>query len=216
MGEYVKLDGKGYKLGTCEDLYYVRYEQLAGWIKERRVEETIGNLPPREYMGGAFRFRFPFPNEDHCRDFNGPEVDFDYGLGVSLPDDLDFDIEHDRISTNIKAKSGDYGINASLPCPQSKDWAALPKEINSCVGQTWTGRTSYIEIVQQRPFEGSLWTVIRCAHCGARIRLNVENGTLLACYLRGRHCDTYPGQASFWTEVANRIEAGYQTALVTA
>ena len=46
MGEYITIDGVTVKLGTCEDLYYVRYSQLADAIAAGRCGFVEGNLPP--------------------------------------------------------------------------------------------------------------------------------------------------------------------------
>lgn len=215
MGEYIKLDGQHYKLGTCEDLYYVRLEQLQRWIAEGRTASLPGNLEPREYLDGSFRFRFPFPWEDPITNFNIPHgadpvssQNFDYGFGVSL--DAEFggvEFDHSPIYSHIKAHGGGYGLNVKLPCPQSKEW--LSCSVRTEYKSEWEGRSSYIQIVQQRPCEGNIWTVVRCGHCGAKVRLSPSEGTLLAVYLRGRYSDTYPDKSDTFAEIANRIEAGY-------
>jgi hypothetical protein len=81
MGEYVNFRGHHVKLGTCEDLYYARYEQ----IKEALpfCSKLEGNMEPREYLEpkNGFRYRFPFPDEDNTPMGNFKECH----KGFSLP-----------------------------------------------------------------------------------------------------------------------------------
>ena len=58
MGEYAKFQGQSIKIGTCENMYYLRADQAA------MVQPESGNVDPirdRE----SLRFRFPFPDEDN-------------------------------------------------------------------------------------------------------------------------------------------------------
>ena len=63
MGEYVKIEGKPVKLGTCEDLYYYTRTELERLLP--MAEEVPGNLPPLQYLepSHGWRYRFPFPDE---------------------------------------------------------------------------------------------------------------------------------------------------------
>lgn len=60
MGEYAerRSDGERVKIGTCENMYYLRADQV------RAVRALDGNVDP---VGDAveIRFRFPWPDEDH-------------------------------------------------------------------------------------------------------------------------------------------------------
>ena len=63
MGEYIILGKLGhFKLGTCEDLYYIRYHDLKAAVEREETHPVSGNLPPKVYLQGDFRFRFPFPD----------------------------------------------------------------------------------------------------------------------------------------------------------
>lgn len=57
MGEYARFSGHEIKIGTCEDMYYLRYDQrhLVEWVR--------GNVDPVK-QAGELRFRLPFPDED--------------------------------------------------------------------------------------------------------------------------------------------------------
>jgi hypothetical protein len=65
MGEYVDYLGESYKVGTCENLYYVTFQSM-GEIALSALRLT-GNAQPHEYMNEQYgwRYRFPFPDEDN-------------------------------------------------------------------------------------------------------------------------------------------------------
>jgi hypothetical protein len=175
MGEYIQVDGHSYKLGTLESMYYCRYDDLREWIAAGRASFCPGNLDPGEYLGGKFRFRFPFPDED------GPEAErievygaeYDRGVTVEVPAEFFAEVDHATIYKRISPRGVDYfGINLVLPCPLGPE-SDQPKpfpEPSAC----------HLQIVQQRPFEGALWTVVRCAWCGSLWRLDPEWGRRLA------------------------------------
>ena len=56
MGEYAirKSDGESIKIGTCESMYYLRYEDRC-------------KVTPEEGSGFGNRWRLPFPDEDCIR-----------------------------------------------------------------------------------------------------------------------------------------------------
>jgi len=72
MGEYIKLaNGEDIKIGTCENLYYVTYQQLKNYIT-RGAKKLEGNLEPRDYLKeeNGFRYRFPFPKALGLNEFD--------------------------------------------------------------------------------------------------------------------------------------------------
>lgn len=209
MGEYIQLDGRHYKLGTCESLYYVRYDDLAGWIRDGRVLYSPGNEQPREYLQGTpYRFRFPFPDEDDPEEetrldryYSGAGIDlqgqeaYTRGITFRVPRGMvdDGDIVHFPISTWVRAKGLDFvGMSFSHPCPQSHD-----NFRDDALGD-W----GYLSVVQQRPIEGRLWTVVGCAFCAGLWRLDAEGAALLAAHITTQ-CPKH-------AELARRILAGYE------
>lgn len=56
MGEYARFDGDEVKIGTCESLYYLR------WQDRRRVAPLPGNVRPGVDVG--LFYRLPIPAED--------------------------------------------------------------------------------------------------------------------------------------------------------
>jgi hypothetical protein len=87
MGEYAKFQGHSVKIGTCENMYYLRWDQKT-WV----VREEGSINPYGQGMAGMIRFRFPFPDEDHVRpgDF-GP-----YNRGVPIECPVPVDVSHNR------------------------------------------------------------------------------------------------------------------------
>lgn len=85
MGEYAtrKSDGQNVKIGTCENMYYLRADQV------ELIRPESGNVSPlRDWK--EIRFRFPWPDEDSVApgDFEG----FDRKMlltELDVPADLD-------------------------------------------------------------------------------------------------------------------------------
>lgn len=102
IGEYYH----GHKLGTTEDLGYVRYDELAA-VPDQAVRDYL--------MPDAFRFRFPWPDEDGqtLAAADGRRMDQTlvvYGSGIrGLHHDVRVPIEGSRIG----------GVNVFTPCPLS-------------------------------------------------------------------------------------------------
>lgn len=197
MGEYAKLKGTGesVKIGTCEDMYYLRADQAG------QVWAQTGNVDPirdRELL----RFRFPWPNEDHLAP--GQFDDYDRGVtvcGMEAPNELDG--QHHSVQF---ASSNPKGYLVSLPCPESSAGRAGPMiHRNGFAGAT--------QLVQQRYHEGRLVIVLRCA-CGMRWRVpTIEDALPVAEYFQKeaeRELDRgNTPRSQFYAEVAGRILAGY-------
>ena len=198
MGEYILLDGRPHKIGTCEDLYYCRYDDLRGWLGAGRAAKMDGNLQPGEYLDGAFRFRFPFPDEDGIDGALRAALDaYDRGVTVRAPAALLADVEHQSVSWYLRPTGLDMGgLNVFVPCPYSPDF--------DTVSHSAVGDVRFVRIVQQRPIDGALWTVVGCAFCAALWRLPREHAVLLAECIRADH----PHDVNF-IELARRIVAGY-------
>lgn len=150
MGEYAWYGHERIKIGTCEDLYYLRADQ-ATKVVARGGEDTdvLGYLD-------AFRFRFPFPDEDNVApgQFENPDRSLRVD-GVEPPKNFD------HYSVQFTARPG-YLL--SIPCPEGPE--ALTNIRVSKNG--WRGD---VLLVQQRVWNGQLVAVCQCGGCGARYRL---------------------------------------------
>lgn len=83
MGENAIYRGRQVKIGTCENMYYLRADQV------HMVTPAQYSVDPVRHRD-SLRFRFPFPDEDRIEP--GHFADFDRGLtvaGASVPDGVD-------------------------------------------------------------------------------------------------------------------------------
>ena len=195
MGEYATYLGRRIKIGTCEDMYYLRPDQI-----HLVAPDTPLNLTHS-------RFRFPFPDEDDRRP--GDFTDYDRGLsvwGYTVPDG----VEHYRVQ--FKA---DAGILVNLPCPYSTDGRT------GDLRYMFNGFRGPARIVQQRVWAGVWATVLACGPCGSRFRLPdlASAKPLLDAIDQQIALDTADDRTSsvlLWRAVADRIERGYHTAAPAA
>lgn len=80
MGEFATYQGQRIKVGTCEDMYYLRADQLP-------------LISGYEFSFAVDRFRFPFPDEDGIE----PGQFGDHNRGVEIPGwTLPPECEHDN------------------------------------------------------------------------------------------------------------------------
>lgn len=213
MGEYAtrKIDGERVKIGTCEDMYYLRADQ-AGQV----YASDEGETDPREFAR-ELRFRFPFPDEDQVRpgEFSDP---FRY-LSIDVdPADVPA-FEHGTVQFTANYPKAGYVM--SIPCPEGAD--ALPGVTIHKNG--WRGSTL---IVQQRVWGGALVLVAACGGCDAKYRLetlDMAEPYILAARQRADRLarlanvdprkprdmtpEQWDGQITYWHTVADRIAGGY-------
>lgn len=171
VGEYIRVRGQSVKLGTCEDLFYVRYLTLRGLVESGLAEEDApANLPPHEYLdpAGGWRYRFPHPSEDghtwHHDD------GYDYGYDVLAPPAVVRLFDHHHAHATIQAKGKERAwqrIGITVPCPQAE-------LTDSAYGE--------LQIMAQKQVEGRLWVIVRCPYCNAMARLPRDEAQALADY----------------------------------
>jgi len=152
MGEYAKYNGKEIKIGTCEAMYYLRYEDRG------RVTPLPGNVKPCVDKG--LFFRLPFPDEDDQHPGSYRDHNRGYRLmakegkywGNWEPEDL----EPGRIQ--LKHESG---LLLCVPCHHG---AKLP-EIDG-IKPHWNGKSWHMELCSVKSMlGGSLWPVYHCRFC---------------------------------------------------
>jgi len=209
MGEYVKLDGEVMKLGTCEDLYYARFENCQQQL--HRAEKQDGNLDPLEYLNPKYgwRYRFPFPEEDGLGFGNYDE--YDKGRSVGVPGDSPAVLPpngHGNYTHGFSVKSGGYQVNLAIPCPASGKLAEMglkASPIGKCP----------VEIVQQKLLaDGERAVIVRCGWCGAKYHLIEKEAQWFVSYIRSHYAaDNTAANTAYYTKLADRIEAGYRTAV---
>lgn len=194
MGEYAKYNGQEIKIGTCEQMYYLRADQVY------LIQPLPHSVNPRSARDAAsIRFRFPFPDEDNVKPGAFENYDRAFPLwGLEVPED----IEHGFLQfTRNYPEQG--GIILSTPCPRSKEGKA------SKLHFVYNGYSGSIGIHSQRLVDGKLKLVLRCMDCGALWRLDtLEDAQPILDKLQEMTKDKC-GWGFMASEVAERIVAGY-------
>lgn len=184
MGEYVEWHGQPWKIGTCESLYYVRYQDYRRMFEDNELAYHVGNAQPGSYLEGAYRFRFPFPFPDEDGQAGGIHgwQDFDRGWIVYAP--LTWMrglVAHNDTLANVV---GIFGAKLPANVPQPRIRLRCPQSGEEVPGLGFKDNGYlYIEIVQQRPYDGALWTVCRCPYCGTRWRVPPEHAAELHLHI---------------------------------
>ncbi|GAG18691.1 unnamed protein product [marine sediment metagenome] len=194
MGEYAIYNGERTKIGTCEDMYYLRWDQ-------RHIVEAVSNsVNPKSTPG--LRFRFPFPDEDNIEP--GAFKEFNRGLslyGIEPPADID----HRTIQF---ASTTSRGMLVCLPCPKGKDDAAMPYRIG------FNGFAGPVQIRQLKPEHGVVKLVCACGCCGALWRYDTLEDAKELLGVVDKYADEYNEDestpANYYREIARRIRQGYK------
>jgi hypothetical protein len=214
MGEYALHNGLEIKIGTCEDLYYIRAEHAPELTRrEPRHSDVLSHLD-------VYRFRFPFPDEDHVQAGHYDNYGRTLGLyNVTVPEG----VEHGKLQF---IAGNDRGFNVMLPCPEGPDIAALDIKVHR------NGYSGPVRIVQQKVWGNQLILIGECGGCGHKYRYETladvqpvidECRRIAADYLRDAELrlqqdraqgkDIFPPASNlsvkFWNAIADRIEAGY-------
>src|SRR5260221_7419635 len=135
MGEYARYNGQEVKIGTCENMYYLRADQA------RKVTPLPNSVDPVK-DAASIRFRFPFPDEDSFEPGSGKFHDANYNRSVAISGvEVPEGVEH----STIQFSSG-HGYLVSLPCPESTEGKGFTFHHNGFAGAA--------HIVQQRCIDG--------------------------------------------------------------
>lgn len=162
MGEYAirKSDRTEIKIGTCEDMYYLRYED------REKVSPREGSLDPAIIDG--LRFRVPFPDEDEVLP---GEYDI-YNRGLRLYQTVnpgtpsawhqDFADESTLKSPGtIQLRHEASGLLLNVPCYHG---IKLP-EVGASMKAFWNGKGHSFELSSVKATADGLYPVVRCRHC---------------------------------------------------
>ena len=168
MGEYAKYNGEEIKIGTCESMYYLRYEDRG------RVDPLPHSLDPSKATG--LRFRLPFPDEDNIGPGGYSEFNRGYRLGHTErvwegdwrdywtdwnPDDL-----VDAMPGNIQL-THPSGLMLNVPCHHGYKLPEVVKPMNA----HWNGKSWSLELLHVKSMpDGTLAPIAGCRHCGSMWR----------------------------------------------
>ncbi len=200
MGEYAtrKSDGQKIKIGTCENMYYLRYDQ------REQVRAESGNVDPVA-DAAELRFRFSWPDEDT----NKPGDFDDYGRSLRIDHfDASTDVEHSSVQF-----SAHNGYLVSLPCPEAgastitdSDGIASPLTVH----KNGYGGAVHLCFHRFRP-EVGLVPILKCGGCGAMWRIEDRDKIeSLAVALRSDadHMPRDDARRNYYHTVADRVLAG--------
>ena len=140
MGEYAKYLGERVKIGTCEDMYYLRLSQRAAVVPED------GNVDPVS-DAGDLRFRFPWPDED------GTEPGA-YGAGYKAVAIYGATAPKEVVHGNVQFVT-QAGYNICLPCPEGTHNPDIHR--NSFSGA--------VQLISQRLIDGRVIPIFQCGGC---------------------------------------------------
>lgn len=219
MGEYMKdrATGERIKVGTCEELLYLRFDQLD-------AVAPCGDANPHEHLD-VYRFRFPWPDEDGIAPGMHSDPFRELGIyGVSVP------AEVPHRETQFTAP----GYNVMLPCPEGPGFVESPG-IEGAGRQTPGGALQYhrngnpgpVRIVGQAVRHGRLVLICRCGGCkvtynvptieeaeptlaALRRRADQERREWERARLRDADLPERCHAVEWWEAVADRIAAGYE------
>lgn len=220
-----KSDGQRIKIGTCESMYYLRFDQRGD------VDYPWPALSDDPDKLDPFLYRFPDPREDGIKP--GEYESAWGGIKLSMPGYWSTfepgSVDHGAIQASVPR----HGYLFNLPCPEGNPdlykgpYAKAPQLHRN-------GGTTTVIVTAQRWYAGRLVLVVSCAGCDRSIRLpELTDALPILEYLQKqgeaemREAERYYGgrdttpeelvqiqagmakQASYWFEVAKRVIAGY-------
>lgn len=150
MGEFAHYYGDRVKIGTCEDMYYLRFNQRWDISAD---SESVNPADDNEAKG--LRFRFPFPWEDNIAPGGYSNAFEAFRFDADLSEIMKNQVHHH--SVQFKA---DPGYLVSLPCPEGPDEQPFKVHRNGFKG--------HVHLVQQGVREGCLSPIFQCGGCRAK------------------------------------------------
>ena len=147
MGEYAKRksDGQKVKIGTCEAMYYLRYED------RDKIEPTITAL--------NLYWRLPFPDEDNVK--IGEYLIHDRGVVLCKADKLFSCPEFAQNPGTIQLRHR-LGILLNVACYHG---VKLPAETNE-VKAFWNGKAPFLYLTSLKNTAKGIRAVVSCKGCG--------------------------------------------------
>ena len=162
MGEYAKYKGEEIKIGTCESMYYLRYEDRG---KVTAIPHSINPALEKDLF-----WRLPFPDEDNI---NPGEYDH-YNRGYRLYKPIETpgtqpnshesfaDPETFENPGTIQLRDDNSGLMANVNCYHG---GKLP--VNSEDAKFfWNGKGWFFELAFIKNTGSGVEPVVRCKCCG--------------------------------------------------
>ena len=153
MGEYARLGKHDIKIGTCENMYYLRYDD------RYRVSHIPGNVDPKRDFD--LRWRLPFPDEDNL----GPGGYDDYARGTPLLMRTSTGTDYFRAPALAENPGTlqlrhECGLLVNLPCYHGEKLPDISE------GRAfWNGKGYFYELAFVKNTRDGLAPIIRCKAC---------------------------------------------------
>lgn len=196
MGEYARVIGSPggeVKIGTCENMYYLR------WDQRHRVDYDYG------IKAGTceFRFRFPWPDEDDIEPGDFDDAFKRLAVNIAPPEEFEHGIVQFIAGCN-------QGYNVCLPCPEGPSDHGLTVHRNGFAGSSF--------LVQQRLIDHKLCAIFECV-CGHKWNAPTIVEAAPACEALIQRAESYEidretGKLTTYgerlVEIARRVRQGYE------
>jgi hypothetical protein len=160
MGEYAKFNEDEVKIGTCESMYYLRYEDRL------KVKPIAGNVDTHNEIG--LFWRLPYPEEDNITPggydiYNRGERLWKYEGAGENKHCLDFaDPQLADYPGTIQLKH-ESGLLVNAPCFHGEKLPENTRDIKFFWnGKSWSLELAFIKNVS----ETAIVPIVRCRHCG--------------------------------------------------
>lgn len=160
MGQYYN----GEKIGTCENMYYMRMSQAK---KLRGAADDDGITFESMLTDNVTRFRFPWPDEDGREQaglFYSDVADFERSHELQVPEGV-------KINHTTKCYQGN-GHNLFMPCIHSDEWQKMAE-----AGATLSKGPHYqkIRCMFDAIRDGERAILFECSACGNLQRMAAED-----------------------------------------
>jgi len=193
MGEFASYKGESVKIGTCENMYYLRADQVGLVIREKNSLD-----PADKETQAQLRFRFPWPDEDGTEPGGDGFQPYERAVvvhGMQPPPR----IEHNNVQFLAP------GYVASLPCPEGPFQDGYRVHRNGFPGAVKIAWQGYRGLEPRR-----LAVICQCGGCGALYSLSKAEAEplIVACRAEADRGQGYGPE--WWHAVADRIAAGYE------
>lgn len=167
MGEFALYNGERIKIGTCESMYYLR------WDQRHKVEALPGNVDPVKDDIGLW-FRVPLKEED-----NRNPGEFEPFLGMRMyrkvetpgtqPDSYE-DFNPEGLEAGNLQLTHKCGLILSIPCHHG---SKLP-EIKG-LNIAWNGKSWHLELRFIKRTIAGPRPIVQCRHCGGSWSYDLED-----------------------------------------
>ena len=144
-----KSDNTEIKIGTCETMYYLRFEDK-------------NKVTPDKNSGFGWFWRIPFPDEDHILPGDYKNHQRGYRLYQSRKHGCDDFVDESTVNEpGIIQLHHESGLLLNVLCYHGHK---LP-ETTGDMKAFWNGKSWNFELVHIREDNGNLFPVVWCRHC---------------------------------------------------